>query len=67
VHFDESAECAQASASPNPSGPVSLPAPPTAVGCYVGTLNGWLQVDCADPTTVLPGALPSFGWLGSGV
>ncbi len=55
VHFDESAECAQASASPNPSGPVSLPAPPTAVGCYVGTLNGWLLVDCADPTTVLPG------------
>ncbi len=42
-----------AAASPPPapvtSLPRPLPSPPSEAGCYIGTLNGWVQVQCADP------------------
>jgi hypothetical protein len=56
VHFDQSSfVCTPASPPVTPTGTDALPAPPTAPGCYVGTLNGWVGVSCSDPATVLPG------------
>ncbi len=45
----------QVSLAPTPSGLDPLPAPPSQPGCYVGSLHGWLQTDCVDPTTILDG------------
>jgi hypothetical protein len=52
----QNASCVPVAPVP-PSGVASpLPAPPTGgPGCYVGTLNGWAQVPCNDPTTVIDG------------
>jgi hypothetical protein len=55
IHYDQSSSCAQATSSNTPSGPRPLPPPPTSVGCYLFTLNGWLQVQCSAPTSFMPG------------
>ncbi len=55
VHFDQSSACPQAIATPVPAGATPLPAPPTQLGCYAGTLNGWLQVQCSHLSTEFPG------------
>ncbi len=57
VHEDESFVCAQTGASLVPSPPDPLPAPPTAIGCYVWSQEGWQLVPCQDPA--------SFGLTGS--
>jgi hypothetical protein len=59
VHYDTGVTCpvvlGPISTTPSPSGLDPLPPPPTQVGCYVGTLNGWLQVQCSAPTTIING------------
>ena len=54
VHFDQSSACPRASATHGPAGTDRLPAPPTQLGCYVGTLAGWVQVGCTDPKAIFP-------------
>jgi hypothetical protein len=44
-----------ASATFTPSAAAPLPAPPMDTGCYLATLNGWLQVECANPADVFSG------------
>ncbi len=61
VHFDQGAACAPTTpATPGPTGLDPLPKPPGQVGCYVGTLNGWLAVECQDPKTILGNNFNSF-------
>jgi hypothetical protein len=55
VHFDQSSVCSQTGTAFNPGGDSPLPAPPTTAGCYIFTLNGWVQVQCQDPTVGIPG------------
>jgi hypothetical protein len=56
VHFDSASVCPQTSAMRAPLDAADpLPAHPTELGCYVGTLDGWMQVQCIDPTNILPG------------
>jgi len=61
LHFDEGAACPPT--IPTPGGPTGLdplPKPPGQPGCYVGTLNGWLAVECQDPKTILGNNFKSF-------
>jgi hypothetical protein len=61
VHFDLGAACPPTiPAAGAPTGLDPLPKPPGQVGCYVGTLNGWLAVECQDPKTILGNNFKSF-------
>ncbi len=60
LHFDRGAACSQVSTTPGGTGLAPLPKPPGQVGCYIGTLNGWLQVQCKDPKAILGSGFQSL-------
>jgi hypothetical protein len=56
LHFDQSSLCVGATSTNIPPGGLDpLPPPPAQVGCFEGTLNGWLQIPCQDPKAVING------------
>lgn len=60
LHHDQSSACSQTTTTTGGTGLDPLPKPPGQAGCYVGTLNGWLQVKCQDPKTILGKNFRSF-------
>ena len=50
VHFDEGLVCPSPAIASAP--PRTLPAPPNAQGCYVGTANGWKAAPCTPDSSI---------------
>jgi hypothetical protein len=63
VHYDTSLACP--STPPTAIPPHNLPAPPSMVGCYVGTWNGWALVPCTAFSN-LPVAMQAKPYIGGG-